>query len=304
MPISLKNSRREFMETVAATAAISLVSQSGYAQARQVEENRFALLADTHIHAQLEKESRGAIMGKNLQAVVSQLLQREKPVHASFILGDCAFGNGQKNDYVTLRELLMPLLKTEHELVLALGNHDDRANILTAFPATEKDIYATIERRITIVKSELANWFLLDSLDMVDKTPGRLGEKQLDWLTEVLDAHTDKPALLGVHHNIMTQPPAPGQVVGLLDSEALLNSVAPRKHVKAIFFGHTHDWKISEYEGIHLINLPPVAYVFKEGKPNGWADCLLQENSCQLTLHCHDTKHAEHEKTHEFKWRT
>ena len=39
----------------------------------------------------------------------------------------------------------------------------------------------------------------------------------------------------------------------------------------AYIYGHTHNWKVeSDTSGIHLINLPPVSYVFREGEPSGW----------------------------------
>ena len=51
----------------------------------------------------------------------------------------------------------------------------------------------------------------------------------------------------------------------------------PRKHVKAWIFGHTHQWNVSQDEsGIHLINLPPCAYLFTPGHPNGWVHATLK----------------------------
>ena len=52
-----------------------------------------------------------------------------------------------------------------------------------------------------LVEGPRANWFLLDSLDEPNKTPGVLGDKQVAWLGQALDARANKPAILVAHHN-------------------------------------------------------------------------------------------------------
>ncbi len=47
-----------------------------------------------------------------------------------------------------------------------------------------------------IIETPMANWILLDSLRFVNKTEGEIGEKQLKWLTGLLDANPDKPAVI------------------------------------------------------------------------------------------------------------
>ena len=68
--------------------------------------------------------------------------------------------------------------------------------------------------------------------------------------SKALDAHADKPALVVVHHN--PQWTAPGKRSGIVDTELLFAQLVPRKHVKAVFFGHTHQWRRDKHEGIHL----------------------------------------------------
>ena len=43
-----------------------------------------------------------------------------------------------------------------------------------------------------------------------------------------------------VHHN----PGFLGKVGGLRDTEALFKVLRPRKQVKAVIYGHTHDWHV------------------------------------------------------------
>ena len=43
-------------------------------------------------------------------------------------------------------------------------------------------------------------------------------------------------------------------------------------------FGHTHFWHRDQRKGIHLLNLPPVAYVFKKEAPSGSVDLRLRKS--------------------------
>jgi hypothetical protein len=300
MPISLLPSRRHFLAAAAAGTALFARGLAG-AEKKPVDESRFALLADTHIPASEMIESNKTNMARNLRGVVDQLCALESNPSAALVIGDCAHLDGKVGDYKLLGELLAPLGEQGLPVHLCLGNHDHRDHCLDAFPAGDAAAHTAVERRVCILPGKFANWFLLDSLDIVNKAPGLLGENQLKWLVAALDKHADKPALIAVHHN----PVGIGgnKTPGLVDAPALLDLAAGRKQVKAVFFGHSHVWQLSQQDGLHLVNLPPVAYVFGAGKPNGWVDCRLSERGATLKLLCHDTQHAEHGKTVELEWR-
>src|ERR1051326_864985 len=92
-------------------------------------------------------------------------------------------------------------------------------------------------------------------------------------------------------------------LTGLIDTKALLNVIVPRRHVKALIFGHTHNWDIANRDGLHLINLPPTAYVFAAGRPSGWVDMQLESDGARLELHSIDPSHPEARKPVTLKWR-
>jgi 3',5'-cyclic AMP phosphodiesterase CpdA len=157
------------------------------------------------------------------------------------------------------------------------------------------------DHQVSLLRSSRANWFVLDSLEKTLATPGLIGEAQLDWLAHALDDNKRKPALVVVHHNLNDNSGKPG---GLKDGDKLLEIIRPRKHVKALLYGHSHYWEVKQdSSGIHLINLPPTAYVFTEGKPNGWVHASLQSKGMQLELRCLDASHPQHGETHDLKWR-
>src|SRR5205085_5467308 len=151
-------------------------------------------------------------------------------------------------------------------------------------------------------ETPLANWYLLDSLDKTNVTPGRLGSEQLEWLKKALDARTNKPAIIFGHHHPDFATSVP--VGGLLDTQALFDVLGPRKQVKAYIFGHTHHWELAQRDGIHLINLPPVAYVFQPKDPSGWVDVSLSKDGAVLAFYSLDTAHPAHGKKHELTWRS
>jgi len=300
MPVTLPPiSRRQFIAGSVATGIGWFATANAYAAESKIDPHRFALMADTHISGKRDKVVREANMYTNFQRASQEILELEQLPSATFINGDCALLTGEDKDYSTLVELLQPIRKAGMAVHLAMGNHDHRDRLWNAVPPAEGQNKVLVNRHITIVNSARANWFVLDSLDKTNHTPGRLGKEQLQWLAKTLDQHTDKPALIVSHHN----PDHREKPLGLTDTTELLKVLTPRKQVKAFFFGHTHDWKLKQHEGLHLVNLPPVAYVFKKENPNGWVDAHLKENSVLLELRCHEAKHPQQGQKFLLKWR-
>jgi hypothetical protein len=62
---------------------------------------------------------------------------------------------------------------------------------------------------------------------------------------------------------------------------------------------------LKQRDGLHLVNLPAVAYVFMKGKqPSAWVDCILASDGMALELRSLDPAHPAHGKKTELKWRT
>jgi 3',5'-cyclic AMP phosphodiesterase CpdA len=259
----------------------------------------WALISDTHIFSKRDQLIRGVKMADNLEQVVREIRALPKKPAAVLHTGDCAYLDGMAEDYTLLSKLLEPLREAGLPLHLGMGNHDHRARFLEVLK--QPNIQPPVESRIvSVIESPRVNWFLLDSLTETNKTPGQLGEQQLAWLAKALDTASGKPAIICVHHQ-----PDPGkpETGGLRDTDALYKLILPRKFVKAVVFGHTHTWKLSEVEGVHLVNLPPTAYKFGPMEPNGWVHCQLGDSGATLELRALDTAHAEHGKKFELKWR-
>lgn len=286
-------SRRDFL--IRSTAALTSVTllPTGWA-AESSDANRFALLSDTHIPERAEVEARGVNMTANLRRVVAELCALEQKPAGVIINGDCAYLKGLPQDYANFAQCVAPLTPAGLPLHVTMGNHDDREPFYGAIAAQRPENPPVQSKHVSVIQTPHANLFLLDSLFQVNVVTGELGDAQRNWLAQALDAHSDKPAIVVAHHNLQFQPPADGAAWGgLRDTDAFFELLKARPQVKAYIFGHSHNWSLSQRDGIHLINLPPVAYVFAEDKPNGWVDARLHPDAIELKLNTFDPQHPQ-----------
>ncbi|HVJ80231.1 MAG TPA: metallophosphoesterase [Planctomycetia bacterium] len=292
-------SRRSFLG--AALAALAARPAFGAAEGEVVDADRFALLSDIHIHADPKRVLRETNMADNLTAVVGEVLARKQRACRAFIDGDLALSVGDSADYATIEKLLQPLSAAGMPVGMTLGNHDHREHFLKGMASRLPAERPTFAKHVAVVETPRLNWFLADSLEAVNSTPGKLGHEQLEWLKAGLDARAEKPAVVFVHHHPVFDTKE--KIGGIQDTAALFELIAPRKQVKAVIFGHTHHWNVTKREGVWLVNLPPVAYVFQKSDPNGWVEWLAKDGGATLTFHALSKTHAAHGKETELTWR-
>jgi 3',5'-cyclic AMP phosphodiesterase CpdA len=127
---------------------------------------------------------------------------------------------------------------------------------------------------------------------------GQLGHSQREWLPQHLDAQGKKPILVFVHHN-----PDPDNDTALVDAEQFLAIVKPRSAVKAVFFGHTHEYRITEQSGLQLVNLPAIGYNFADGNPVGWIQSAFTPEGATLQLHAIAGDKSGDGKVTSLRWR-
>ena len=302
MPIYLSPlSRRQFISrTLAASIGVSLAPRSLLSAEGAGDPNTWALLSDIHIAADRALVARGANMTDNLIVAAREVVGWADKLAGVIISGDCAYNSGETADYAVVADLLKPMREGGLPIHLMLGNHDEREHFWNALDGQKSARRPVMDKHVAILKTPRANFFLLDSLEKVLLTPGLLGEDQLEWLGKALDANADKPAVIFNHHNLQV-----GDAQGALkDTVKLMEILRPRKQVKAYFYGHTHTWKFGKDEsGIHLVNLPPVAYLFDKTSPNGWVQAKFQSDGARLELRCLDQGHKGHGQVVNLKWR-
>lgn len=302
MPIHLAPiSRRRFLKGSLLAGAGLMLQRPLWAAKKPVDEHFWALLSDIHIAADRTKVARKVNMTDHFNTVNREIIALPSRPVGVIVNGDCAFNQGELADYATFTELLQPLREAGMPLHLTLGNHDQREHFWSVLAETKKGPRPLADHNVMLIETPRANWLVLDSLEKTLSTPGLLGAAQLDWLARTLDQHPSKPALVMAHHNVTF----PGdKVAGLKDTEQLLEILRPRRQVKAYIYGHTHTWRVNKDEsGIHLVNLPPVAYVFAEGEPSGWVKANLKKEGMRMEMRCLDHTHKAHGQIVDLEWR-
>ena len=304
MPIILPPiTRRQFIQGSLALGSTAIMTSRALAAAEservEVDQNRVALLADTHISADpnrvypgtkwpgspvKESEHESVNMTKCLvQTAKSVIALNPRPAQL-IVNGDCTFGRGSEAEYKQFLKLVEPIRAAGITIHVTIGNHDNRENLWKLIPFLKKE---QMGLQADVIELPHANLILLDSGN------GSLGDKQLNWVAKQLDERADKPALIFSHYNPYNNRGV-RPIKGMRDGPSLLKLLAERKHAKAYFYGHTHEWQHDQRDHLHLINQPAVSYYFGKGLAHGWVDMKLTETLADLELHCINRKHTQH----------
>ncbi len=263
---------------------------------------RWALLSDLHVSEKVPDIVRGFDIHGNVDKVVAEIIAA-KP-DGAIITGDLARNEGLPGDYVVLRKHLEPLMAAM-PVAMTLGNHDHRANFLKQFPKHPGEAAPLKGKHVRVIETGGLRFFILDSLMGAGGpggiTAGLLGQEQRQWLARELAKPDPRPVFLFFHHD-------PGERDGELhDTELLYKIILPSKKVKAIFYGHSHDYVIDKKDGLYLINIPAVAYNFddktREPMPVGWIEAKLSARGGEFTLHAVGGNTRDNGKTVSLVWR-
>jgi len=276
-------------------AALSLRSSHG----AEIDSDFVAILNDTHIPANPADDP---AHGANLKQAVKHLL--ELPVRPAAVLvnGDLAWKNGDPGDYRAFAELIRPLRDAGHVIHLTRGNRDMREAFYAVLRDDKPEHPLVLGRQVSVVETPRANFFMLDSL-WEKHGQGELGRQQLDWLAQALDQHSAKPAIVLAHHNPRFGGDPEYFKVGLVDSPALWDVLAPRKHVKAYVHGHLHQRGFAVHQGIHILDTPATSYVQVPSHTTGWTTVALRDDGMTTTTHTCDPAHPWNNEKRELNWR-
>jgi predicted phosphodiesterase len=301
MPLYLPQlTRREFLKRAALAGAAVALAPQGHASlfGKARDKHVFAFFSDAHIASDPAQTYLRINMADQFAACAHELAAWPVKPAAVIVNGDLAFKFGLPEDYATFGRLLEPV-RALAPIHLTLGNHDDREKFWQAFPRDATRLKTAPQRQASIFASDRANWFLLDSLDATNHTPGELGTAQLDWLARELAARPEKPAIVVCHHPLDITG-----LMGLKDSPALEELLVRHRQVKAFVFGHTHDWQVEQHpSGVQFINLPPTGYVFQAGRPSGWVRVTLARDGMEVELRSLDPKYPDHAQVRRLNWR-
>ncbi|MEM9883531.1 MAG: metallophosphoesterase [Planctomycetota bacterium] len=277
--------RRGLMRAGGAAAVGGLVA--GPARAQAVPDTDagpwVALLSDPHIDADPGRTVRGVRMAETFEAVVGRLVAAgSSPPACVMVNGDVARDVGNNGDYAVLNRLMVGFGPSRSRVYFTAGNHDHRGNMLDAgLFAGEPVVEEKLCQKLAVGG---ADWYLLDSLRFVDEVAGSLGDAQLAWLAEKLDAGpADRPAFVLTHHQPEDPKDPDDDGFGLADGRALVDLIWSRRRVKAVFHGHRHAFGLREANGVHLVGQPSTAYVFRDTATPGYLEARVRPDHVELT---------------------
>jgi len=301
MPITLfPLTRRNFIGGALALSGSAWIKPRAMAKQPFFDPNRVALLADTHISDDpkrsypgtkwpgspvKEEEHEWVNMADSLAQAVREVIALNPRPANLIVNGDCALSRGTVAEYKEFLRLIEPIREAGITVHITIGNHDTREKLWQMLPFLKKEQMGV---HADVLELPHANIVLLDS-----GKRGVVEDKQLSWLAQQLDDRKNKPALVFAHYNPL---PTHGirPIRGMKNGKALVKLIATRKHAKAFFHGHTHEWQHSREGAIQIIAQPSVSYYFGKGHAHGWVDMNLTETTADLELHCIDPQHKQH----------
>jgi len=301
MPITLfPLTRRNFIGGALALSGSAWIKPRAMAKQPFFDPNRVALLADTHISDDpkrsypgtkwpgspvKEEEHEWVNMADSLAQAVREVIALNPRPANLIVNGDCALSRGTVAEYKEFLRLIEPIREAGITVHITIGNHDTREKLWQMLPFLKKEQMGV---HADVLELPHANIVLLDS-----GKRGVVEDKQLSWLAQQLDDRKNKPALVFAHYNPL---PTHGirPIRGMKNGKALVKLIATRKHAKAFFHGHTHEWQHSREGAIQIIAQPPVSYYFGKGHAHGWVDMNLTKTTANLELRCIDPKHMQH----------
>ncbi len=307
MPVTLPAlTRRDLMKQGATLGLGLLAGQHLHAEAADTRKELWLLFSDTHIAEDKTHIEREVNMTEHLQQAVREVLhlQEKERAFGLFVNGDLALKEGLPGDYTSFVDLMRPVRASGIDVHLTLGNHDNRDKFWEGCEELALNKKLMPQKQLDVITSAMVNWVLLDSLQETNHTPGQLGDGQIAWLNHTLLDLPDKPTIVMVHHNPQGPVPPGGKAVsGLVDTEALISALDAHPKVKALIYGHTHNWEVkTKNSGLHCINLPPVAYVFNKERPSGWVTARVDAKGMTLELRSLNLAHPEHGQKKRLEW--
>lgn len=293
-PINLaKLSRRSFIAACIAGCSQAVLPSGPPVRPKRRAET-WALLSDVHISAKPERRFGRACMTENLRRAVNEIVDL-RPDQLLFN-GDIGYMRGRAGDYAAFLKLIGPLRDRAMPAHLTLGNHDHRGRFMQALPVANDS--AVAEKAVSARRINGRQWLFLDSLERTQAVRGSLGQTQLAWLQERLDADPQTPTIVCLHHNPDRSP------VGLKDYDEFQKLVLPRRQIKLVLFGHTHLFRTWETDSLHFVNLPALGFRLQPGASLGWISANFEPDGARLTFRGIDRQQRDDRVVKELRWRS
>ena len=225
----------------------------------------FIHISDTHMTPPHGGLYTGDDAEHNFRRVIEAA--RNLDVAPSFIVisGDLS-DRGEVASYVRLACLVAEVEEQGTPVLLALGNHDNRANFYSVFHP-DYDPVRQDRYRYSRTIGEL-RVVVLDSL-VEGYGHGHLGAAQLEWLNHELSRPEPRMGtVIVLHHPPVNTGATWVDGFKLNDGDALLE-VLNRHHVQGVLNGHTHYPSVNRFGSTISATAPGVANLIDPSSRNG-----------------------------------
>ncbi|MGX5202739.1 3',5'-cyclic-AMP phosphodiesterase [Aliikangiella sp. IMCC44632] len=214
---------------------------------------RVAQLTDSHIFAEKEGCLLGLNTRRSFEAVCERVKKEEWKPDVILATGDLS-QDASPQSYQYLADFLATLKVPSFWLP---GNHDDPQVMAQ---------YLTNQCVSSAKQILLGDWqiILLDS-SVKDKVYGNLSESELAFLSQALQQHPNKHALVSLHHQPVTIDSHWLDQIGLKNAAEFKQVLAKFPQVKGVVWGHIHqDFEFTE-NGVHWMATPSSCVQFEPG---------------------------------------
>lgn len=242
-----------------------------------VEQETIKLLqiTDTHLFCADDGRLLSVNTAESFTAVVEEIGVQNIEYDAIIATGDISQDHSPES-YQRFLDGIAPLKKPCFWLP---GNHDQNTIMSSVLPAQQ----VSAPERVMAGK----HWqiLLLDSQEP-NLPHGRLTDKQLDRLSELLGENKEKHTLILLHHHPLLVGSAWLDQHTLKEADKFWNIVKPCSNVKAVVCGHIHQCMEKNYFGIKVMATPSTCIQFKpvsnefalDPRSPGWREIHLHAN--------------------------
>ena len=223
----------------------------------------FIQLSDTHLFADPLAELWDVEPDAMLDCTIGELARIDAAPAFVLVTGDCS-SDGSLASYRRLAQKL----QFGAPVYYLPGNHDDSDLMARTFAGRAP----SDDGKFTQVFDSFGWRFVLLDSSIPGEEAGSIGQAQLQWLAQSLDADRAAPTVVAVHH----QPVPIGSqwldAMAVLDAGGLLSVLDRAPQIRAVLFGHVHQ-DFSTYRGATLYcSAPSTFFQFKPNWPVFAAD--------------------------------
>ncbi len=217
---------------------------------------RVAQMSDLHVGYRIPIAEGEVDALDQVRRAVAHLASLEHPVDRVLLTGDLT-ADGRLEEYAALRVALDELELPWHPIP---GNHDEREPMLEVLGDAPGLVLDAGFVHVLLDDGPL-RLVGLDSKE-VGRDSGRLCERRLGWLEEVLGAAPDHPTLLFMHHPPFATGLAAFDADGFEGAESLGAILGRNPQVLAIVAGHQHRPIATAWNGVLACVAPSVSFQF------------------------------------------